>query len=76
MFPTHVDSTRAYSSLCVTREPRQKLEGLGHHIQAGVMEFLYPPVVDQWVQCRFEVAEPKQPSANLKKSCVYGKSAH
>lgn len=31
------------------------------------MEFLNPPVVDQGVQCRLEVAEPEQPGANLKK---------
>lgn len=31
------------------------------------MEFLNPPVVDQWIQCRLEVAEPQQPGANLKK---------
>lgn len=31
------------------------------------MKFLNPPVVNQWVQCRLEVAEPKEPSAYLKK---------
>lgn len=31
------------------------------------MEFLDPPVVNQRVQCRLEVAEPEQPGANLKK---------
>lgn len=30
------------------------------------MEFLNPPVVDQGVQRRLEVAEPQQPGANLK----------
>lgn len=67
MFPTHVDGAGAYPSPCVTREPWQKLKGLRHHVQAGVMEFLDPPVVNQRVQCRLEVAEPEQPGANLKK---------
>lgn len=67
MFPTHVDSTGADPASCVTGEPWQKLEGLGHHVQAGVVEFLNPPVVNQWVQGRLEVAEPEQPGANLKK---------
>lgn len=31
------------------------------------MKLLNPPVVNQWVQCRLEVAEPKEPSAYLKK---------
>lgn len=30
------------------------------------MKLLNPPVVYQWVQCRLEVAEPKEPSAYLK----------
>ena len=31
------------------------------------MEFFNPPVVNQWVQRRLEVAEPEEPGANLKK---------
>lgn len=31
------------------------------------MKFFNPPVVNQWVQGRLEVAEPKEPSADLKK---------
>lgn len=67
MLPTHVDGTGPYPSPGVRREPWQKLKGLGHHVQAGIVELLNPPVVDQRVQCRLEVAEPEQPGANLKK---------
>lgn len=59
MLRTHVDSTGAYPSPCVTREAWQELERLGHHVQAGIMKFLNPPVVYQGVQCRLEVAEPE-----------------
>lgn len=31
------------------------------------MKFFYPPVVNQRIQGRLEVAEPKEPSAYLKK---------
>uniref|UniRef100_A0ACB8GCY2 Uncharacterized protein n=1 Tax=Sphaerodactylus townsendi TaxID=933632 RepID=A0ACB8GCY2_9SAUR len=31
------------------------------------MKFFNPPVVNQWIQGRLEVAEPKEPSAYLKK---------
>lgn len=35
-----------------------KTEGLRHHVQAGIVEHR-PPVVNQWVQRRLEVAEPE-----------------
>lgn len=51
----------------MARKRRQELEVLGHQVKAGVTELLDSPVVDERIQGRFEVADPQQPCADLKK---------
>lgn len=67
MLPAHINSTGADTSLGVARQLRQELEVLGHQVKAGVTKLLDSPVVDERIQGRFEVADPQQPRADLKK---------
>lgn len=67
---THVHGAWLYASLSVARQLRKKLEVLGHQIEAGVTKLLDPPVVNEGVKSRLEVAQPQEPGADLKEAVL------
>lgn len=70
VFSAHVHRARLYAPLGVAGQLRKKLEVLGHEIEAGVAELLDPPVVDERVEGRLEVAQPQDPGADLKEAVL------
>lgn len=66
MLPTHIHSAGSDTSLCVAGQLRKKLEILGHQVKAGVAELLDPPVVNERVEGRLEIAQQKEPGADFK----------
>lgn len=67
---THRQRYRAYPRRRVWPGAAAKLEGLRHHVQAGIVEFLNPPVVNQWVQRRLEVSDQSSQVLISKKEVV------
>lgn len=67
---THVHGARLYPSLSVAGQLRKKLEVLGHQIKAGITKLLDPPVVNEGVKGRLEVAQPQDPRADLKEAVL------
>lgn len=66
MLPTDVDGAGLDAPLGVAWKLRKKLDVLGHQIKASVAELFDPPVVNEGVEGRLEVAQPQQPRTDLK----------
>lgn len=70
VLPTHVDSAGTDSPLGMAWQLGEKLKVLGHQVEAGVTELLDPPVVDEGVERRLEVAQPQEPGADLEEAAL------